>query len=273
MAVKKAGAIVSGRTYLIVNKKSGKALSAESGADNGGVVEQFFPDPRSQSALDRRRGRKGHLEAGMQGFRQVPGRHQRRRSGWRMGSPVGLCWRRKPSSGKLEAVKDGYFKIVNAKSGKCLDVVNMSEDDGAAIQIWENVEADNQEWKFEAYPPVEEAPAAKAPAKKETAAKAKAPAKSRAAAKKETAPVKEEAPAVKEAAPVKEEAPAAPAVKEEAPAKKPAAKKPAAKKTAAKAPAKTAAKKPAAKKTATTRKSTAKTTQKRNKKDALILLG
>ena len=39
MAVKKTGAIVSGHTYLIINKKSGKVLSAESGADNGGVVE------------------------------------------------------------------------------------------------------------------------------------------------------------------------------------------------------------------------------------------
>ena len=42
MAVKKTGAIVSGHTYLIINKKSGKVLSAESGADNGGVVEQYF---------------------------------------------------------------------------------------------------------------------------------------------------------------------------------------------------------------------------------------
>ena len=42
MAVKKAGAIVAGSTYLIINKKSGKALSAESSAENGGVVEQFL---------------------------------------------------------------------------------------------------------------------------------------------------------------------------------------------------------------------------------------
>jgi len=37
MAVKKAVAPVNGRSYLIVNKKSGKALSAEAGADKGGV--------------------------------------------------------------------------------------------------------------------------------------------------------------------------------------------------------------------------------------------
>ena len=42
MAVKKTGAIVPGQTYLIVNRKTGKALTAESKAENAGVVEQFF---------------------------------------------------------------------------------------------------------------------------------------------------------------------------------------------------------------------------------------
>ena len=97
MAVKKAGAIVSGRTYLIVNKKSGKALSAESGADNGGVVEQFF-----------------------------------------LTREANQLW-------TAEEAEKGTWKLVCKDSGKCLDVINGGEVDGAWVHQWDYVGGETQQ--------------------------------------------------------------------------------------------------------------------------------
>ena len=99
MAVKKAGAIVSGRTYLIVNKKSGKALSAESGADNGGVVEQFF-----------------------------------------LTREANQLW-------TAEEAEKGTWKLVCKDSGKCLDVINGGEVDGAWVHQWDYVGGETQQWE------------------------------------------------------------------------------------------------------------------------------
>ena len=54
--------------------------------------------------------------------------------------PTASCgsWRRRTKA----------FKIKSKVSGKCVDVVGMSQEDGARLQIWEDLNGDNQQWKL-----------------------------------------------------------------------------------------------------------------------------
>lgn len=61
------------------------------------------------------------------------------------------------------------YKIVSKLSGRCLDVVGMSMEDGAGIQIWDYMGGDNQQWRI-VDPTV---PAAEKPVKKAAAPSAK----------------------------------------------------------------------------------------------------
>ncbi|SCF35321.1 Ricin-type beta-trefoil lectin domain-containing protein [Micromonospora viridifaciens] len=45
-------------------------------------------------------------------------------------------------------VADGVFTLVNAGSGKCLDVFGQSADDGAPVQQWSCNGQANQQWRF-----------------------------------------------------------------------------------------------------------------------------
>ncbi|MEU2613031.1 RICIN domain-containing protein [Micromonospora sp. NPDC007271] len=45
-------------------------------------------------------------------------------------------------------VADGVFTLVNAGSGKCLDVYGQSTDDGAKVQQWSCNGQANQQWRF-----------------------------------------------------------------------------------------------------------------------------
>ena len=82
---------------------------------------------------------------------------------------------------KLVTVSPTYKKIVNVMADKALDIVDMSDEDGAPAQIWESVEGEGQQWKFVS---TQE----KAPAKKPAAPKTEAPA---AEAPKADAPAEE----------------------------------------------------------------------------------
>lgn len=143
-----------------------------------------------------------------------------------------------------EQQADGFFKLRSKVSGRCLDVVAMSVSDGARIQLWDDLDGENQKWMLipvsapKAEKPVEEK---KAPARKPAAKKApaKKPAAEKAPAEKKTAAAKKTA--AKKPAEEKNAAEKAPAEKKSAAAKKPAGEKaPAEKKPAAarKTPAK-----------------------------------
>ena len=165
-------------------------------------------------------------------------------------------WEGAPASSQLWVVEpgnDGRVKIKSNLAGKCLDVIGMNTDNGAGLQIWADVNGDNQYWTI-AEVTRKPKTSAKAAAAKE-AAKAKEEAveapKAEPAKQAETPKAVEKAAPAKTAEPkeaVKPEAPKAAepeAPKPDAPAKKAPAKKPVAKKAA---PAKkTAAKKPATK--------------------------
>jgi hypothetical protein len=47
------------------------------------------------------------------------------------------------------ALTFAYYNIVNALSGKVLDVVNLSISGGARIQQWSDLDGANQQWRFE----------------------------------------------------------------------------------------------------------------------------
>ena len=68
----------------------------------------------------------------------------------------------------LEPAADGRWKVRSKLSGRVLDIVGMSQENGARLQIWDDVDGENQAWKFT------EVKAAKKPAAKKTAAKSAA---------------------------------------------------------------------------------------------------
>lgn len=46
----------------------------------------------------------------------------------------------------VEPANDGRVKIKSNLAGKCLDLVNMNTENGAVLQIWADVNGDNQYW-------------------------------------------------------------------------------------------------------------------------------
>ncbi len=48
----------------------------------------------------------------------------------------------------LEICEDGYYKIKSKLNHKCLDIAGISNENGAQIQIWDDVNGDNQKWKI-----------------------------------------------------------------------------------------------------------------------------
>ena len=60
----------------------------------------------------------------------------------------------------LEPAADGRWKVRSKLSGRVLDIVGMSQENGASLQIWDDVDGENQAWKFT------EVKAAKKPAAK-----------------------------------------------------------------------------------------------------------
>lgn len=49
----------------------------------------------------------------------------------------------------IDAKDNGYFKIINNRSGKAMDVSGGKKDDGIPVFQWEYLNGDNQKWKFD----------------------------------------------------------------------------------------------------------------------------
>ena len=144
----------------------------------------------------------------------------------------------------VEPTNDGRVKVRSNLSGKCMDIVGMSRENGARLQIWQDVNGDNQLWTI-------------------------TQAKEKKAKKPEAEPVKETvAPAQPEAEPVKETVasaqPEAEPVTEAVAAAQPEADTVKAPETEAPKAAEAPAKPEAAKRTAKSRKASRKS--KKSKK-------
>lgn len=159
--------------FMIVNRRSGKALQA-SGGENGAVVEQAAPTGSSAQLWTT-------VEAGdsVKLVNQETGKVLDVMTGGTENGTWAQIWEDVNGESQLwrvVKVTATYQKILNVQAGKVLDVMDMSEEDGAPAQIWEDVNGEGQQWKLVS-------PAAKtakkAPAKKtaKTEAVKKAPAK------------------------------------------------------------------------------------------------
>ena len=51
---------------------------------------------------------------------------------------------------QIISVTPTYKKLLNVRSGKVLDIVDMSDENGAPAQLWEDVNGDGQQWKLAA---------------------------------------------------------------------------------------------------------------------------
>lgn len=201
--------------FMIVNRRTGKALQA-AGTDNGGNVFQAAPTGEDAQLW---------VQSGSRGPVKLINKWSGKALDVVHGGVESGTWAHlwddveEAPSQKWELVKltATYKKLVNVQSGKVLDIVDMSNEDGAFAQLWDDVDGVGQQWKF-------------------------VPAEGKAPSNTVTRTAKKEAPAADPApAPAAEEAP------------KPAVKRPRTRKIAEavkEAAAKTTAKKTAAKKTA-----------------------
>ena len=91
----------------------------------------------------------------------------------------------------MEPANDGRVKIKSNLAGKCLDLVNMNTENGAVLQIWADVNGDNQYWTINEVTrkPKTSAKATAAKAKAEVKAAAESAAKTVDAAAKAAAEV------------------------------------------------------------------------------------
>ena len=91
----------------------------------------------------------------------------------------------------VEPANDGRVKIKSNLAGKCLDLVNMNTENGAVLQIWADVNGDNQYWTINEVTrkPKTSAKATAAKAKAEVKAAAESAAKTVDAAAKAAAEV------------------------------------------------------------------------------------
>lgn len=140
--------IVSGATYSIISKSSGKAMDVEAGSKvNGANVLQWQNYGNSNqrwvvtsvgnnqySIINVNSGLSLDIEGG----------------GIENGANV-LQWSWHGGNNQrwfLCADGNGYYTIVSAASGRALDVAGASNDNGANILQWDIHSGDNQKWQF-----------------------------------------------------------------------------------------------------------------------------
>ena len=209
--------------FMIVNRRTGKALQA-SGTDNGQGVVQATPTGEDAQLWAQTKAR-----GPMKLINKASGKALDLVHGGVENGTWAHIWEdvEDAPSQQWEIVKvtATYKKLQNVQAGKVLDIADMSEEDGAAAQLWDDVDGAGQQWKFV---PAGEKPQEEKPAAKTVTKTTRKPAARKAAqavntvAEKAAKAVKETAQAVKDT--VK---PAAPekAASKKAPARKAPAKK------------------------------------------------
>lgn len=171
-----------GSEFLIVNRRSGKALQA-TGLDNGLVVEQAEinrGDAQIWTSVE--------SGDGVKLFNKASGKVLDVMANGTENGTWAQTWEDVDGESqlwKIVPVTATYKKLLNVMSGKVLDIVDMSDEDGAPAQIWEDVDGENQQWKFTSLTATKtvKKPAAKQASAKQASVK-KAPAEKKTAAKK-----------------------------------------------------------------------------------------
>ena len=158
-----AKAKMTKNTFMIVNRRSGKALQI-TGLENGLVVEQNEINYNSAQLWTAVSAGAGHKLVNEANGLVLDLMHNGTENGtwvhtWEDVDGESQLW-------LIETASRGYRKITNLMANKVLDVYEISEFDGAAAQIWEDMGGENQEWKIVEYPGVTKEPEKKADAPK-----------------------------------------------------------------------------------------------------------
>lgn len=140
---------------LIINRRTGKALTAE-GGENGSIVIQSAATGEDSQLWT-------PVKAGM--AIKLVNKHSGKVLDVTHGSTEAGSWAQiwddvadgDSQLWQLVKVTATYKKLMNVQSGKVLDIVEMREDDGAPAQIWDDVDGVGQQWKF-VDPAVKETP-------------------------------------------------------------------------------------------------------------------
>lgn len=184
------------KTFLMINRRSGKALQA-TGLDNGLVVEQSditYADSQLWFVKETPAGTVILNKAAAKALDVMKGGTANGTWAqlWEDAAGESQVW-------TISMASRGYKKITHILSGKVLDIQDLSDENGAPAQLWEDVGGANQEWKLTDYPKVKkttrtvEKKAKKEPEKPKETKKpaAKKPARKK-AAKEEPAKLKDE---------------------------------------------------------------------------------
>lgn len=148
--IKERFILMTEKTFLLINRKSGKALQSK-GLENGLTVEQSqinYSDSQlwSKSTISKNsfkiinKATDKVLDVMYSGTENGTWTQT-----WEDVNGPSQAW-------SFEKASRGFRKILNLSSGKILDIHEISAYNGAVAQLWEDVNGENQEWKVVEYP-------------------------------------------------------------------------------------------------------------------------
>lgn len=158
------------KTFLLINRKSGKALQAK-GVENGLTVEQSQVNYCEAQLWSKSTASKNSFKIVNKATNKVLDvMYNGTENGtwtqtWEDVNGASQEW-------SFEKASRGFRKILNKSSGKILDIHEISTYNGAVAQLWEDVNGENQEWKVVEYPAVKKTTARKPRTRTKTAVKA-----------------------------------------------------------------------------------------------------
>ncbi len=157
---------MASKTFLVINKRSGKALTLN---ENNHVIQSEITYSDDQLWTTVKHGTKVKL------INKSCGKNLDLMFGGTDNSTTLHLWDDVSSDSQLWSLvtsSRGYKKIINSASDKVVDIVMLSDENGAFAQIWDDIGGENQEWKVVEYPaPAKKQTVVRQSAKKETTAK------------------------------------------------------------------------------------------------------
>ncbi|MBV4357288.1 pectinesterase family protein [Pinibacter aurantiacus] len=140
--------IVSGATYKITCKLSGKALDVvEMSTANGALIQQWnYAGGANQKFIVNDVGGGYYSIINVNSNKGLDVKDASTANygviqQWNYSGGSNQQW-------SIVSTGDGYYKILNRNSGKCIDVKDQSTSNGAAIQQYNFANGDNQLWQF-----------------------------------------------------------------------------------------------------------------------------
>jgi|GEM_PF-449508 len=144
-----ASGIISGRTYAIISKNSGKALDVSNNSTSngagiqqwtyGGTANQLWTVTQLSGTTYKIISNSSGKSLDVTGVSTSNGATIQQ---WDYSNGANQHW-------ILTDVGNGYFKVIAENSNKSLDVKDVSTANGAGIQQWDYSGGNNQQWQFQ----------------------------------------------------------------------------------------------------------------------------